>query len=113
MRIIFFFILCACIKANAQTVINYANATGTNCLFTSATNVPATVNGASSHASHLTTVGQINRNSVGNTLSFESNTNSGIKGSEYRIAYNFKQNYNYSIVVNAKGNNSLGGSLPI
>jgi hypothetical protein len=34
-------------------------------------------------------------------VSFQSNSSSGSAGSEYRIEYNFKQNYTYKIVVSA------------
>ena len=87
----------------AQTIINYQTWTGASgCnIFSSAVNVPATINGSNATIAHRSNIGQPAYSAAvvldcnaeldvnGNTI--------GYKGTEYRLTYNFKQGYNYKI----------------
>mgnify|MGYP003507549848 CR=1 FL=1 len=96
----------------AQTIINYQTWTGASgCnIFSSAVNVPATINGSNATIAHRSNIGQPAYSAAvvldcnaeldvnGNTI--------GYKGTEYRLTYNFKQGYNYKITINAACVNS-------
>lgn len=88
MKSLFFILLLITLKADAQTVIDYANLSGTTCIFTSTTDVAATINTVSGNVKHRVTVGQIDNGSTNGALVFYSNQ-TGLVGSEYRIEYNF------------------------
>lgn len=98
MRSIFILLFFFCLKASTQTVIDYASLSNANCVWTSDTNVPATIDGTTGNVKHRVPVGEVNS---GGLVYFLSNTSNSI-GSEYRIEYNFKQNHSYTIVVNAR-----------
>lgn len=103
MRILILLLCLLCLDLNAQTVIDYSNVSGTTCLFTTNTNVAATVNGSTNiTVVHRVTVGQVDKDATNGAVAFQGISNSsGTLGSEYRIEYDFKQNYTYSIVVSA------------
>ena len=102
----------------SQAIIDYQNwsgASGCN-IFSSLTNVPATIDGTNTTIAHLSVIGQpqysgssdkavllkcfdvIDNN--GNTTAF--------KGTEYSITFTFKQGYSYLITVNAACIDSSG-----
>lgn len=112
MRTITVFVaLLICIRTSAQTEISYSGLSGTNCIFTSNTSVAAT-NANNGEIIHRLTVGQVDNDATNHAVSFQSNNNSGTAGSEYRIEYNFKQNYTYKIVVSAFSIHSTNTSDP-
>ena len=87
------------------TVINYqtwAGASGCN-IFSSSPSVNGFV--------HQSTVGQPTYSTTNAAVDLDATTNgtSG-NGTEYRVAYNFKPGYSYSITVNAYGIYNSGGS---
>lgn len=83
MRILILLFSVFCLELNAQTVIDYSNASGTTCLFTSNTNVPATIDGNSGNVVHLVTVGQIDNDATNGALSLQSIiSSSGTLGSD-------------------------------
>lgn len=112
MKIIFIALFAVNLQANAQIVINYETWTGaTGCnSFSVATNVPATINGSSTTLSHLSTVGQPQYGTTNNDIDLAGNTSStgGYIGTEYRIAYNFKQGYSYAITINTRSISNSG-----
>ena len=112
-----FFILFLSIFYNnsvvAQTIINYQTWTGASgCnIFSSAINVPATINGSNGSIAHRSNIGQPTY-AGGIVLNCEAeldgNGNTiGYKGTEYGLTYNFfKQGYSYKININAAWFNS-------
>jgi hypothetical protein len=117
--IIFFLSLTLSFNLRAQTIIDYQTLAASGCnIFASSTAIPATTNGANVTLAHLTTIGtptysggtdkavvlqckaEIDAN--GNTI--------GYKGTEYRISFTFKQNYSYTIKVNAACITNSGSS---
>ncbi len=104
MRILFLVLSLIAIKVQAQTVINYQTWSGSSgCnIFSTTTNVPATLNGGATTVAHLSTVGQPAYSTNNGAVALDGNTSVPIPiGTEYRIAYQFKQGHSYQIVVNA------------
>lgn len=96
----------------AQTIINYQTWTGASgCnIFSSAVNVPATINGSNGTIAHRSNIGQPTYSTAvvldcNEELDVNGNT-IGYKGTEYRLTYNFKQGYSYKITINAACVNS-------
>ncbi|MBI1782537.1 MAG: hypothetical protein HYR66_14420 [Sphingobacteriales bacterium] len=94
----------------SQTIINYQNwsgASGCN-IFASSINVPAVINGTNGAMAHVSTTGQPQYSITNNAISMDCNVvvdqngnTTGYKGTEYKIAYNFKAMYSYQITINA------------
>lgn len=72
-------------------------------IFNSATNVPASINGATSTIEHQTLIGDARYNTSDQSVQLDNNygSASNIRGTKYRIAYNFKVGYRYIITVTA------------
>lgn len=97
-------ILLTSISGFSQTIINYETWTGASgCnIFSSATNVPATVNGNNSTIVHLTAIGQPVYDNTNKSVNLDSRINGGQnEGTEYRMTVNFLQGYSYKITVTA------------
>jgi hypothetical protein len=78
MRTLFILILLTSLSVHAQTVIDYANFTGNGCVFTTSTNVPATINGTSGNVKHQTSVGEVDYGSTTHVLYFQSNSTNSV-----------------------------------
>lgn len=91
----------------SQTVIDYSTSSTACNSFASVTNV--------SGIPLLSAIGQPTKDSNGEAISLLAKVvnSSDIKGTEYRITYNFKKGYSYKITVNAKRdpNPSSGGNV--
>ena len=114
---VLFVSLTCSLKLIGQTIIDYENWTGASGynIFYSATNTPtnnvdvsATMNGTTSTIAHRSTIGQPEYSTTNKAAYLrcyaivDGNGNTiGYKGTEYRIAFNFKSNFRYKIVINA------------
>jgi hypothetical protein len=88
----------------SQTIINYETWTGASgCnIFSSSTNVPATVNGSNTTIAHLTAIGQPTYDNVNKSVNIDSRINgSQNEGAEYRTTTTFKQGFSYVITITA------------
>lgn len=98
-------LLAVTIVSFSQTVINYQTWTGASgCnIFGTSTNVPATINGASTNISHLNAIGQPTYDNSNKSVNLASEIVNGSQnqGTEYRMTVNFKAGYSYNITVNA------------
>jgi hypothetical protein len=91
-------------KSIGQTIIDYQawNPSNPPCnIFANATNVPSSLNGNSITISHLTSVGQPVYNSSQGSVNITSKDSNGIRGTEFRISYDFLKGASYKITVNA------------
>ncbi len=81
-------------------------------IFAAGVNVPATIGGSSSIIFHGSTYGQPQYNTSVTTVELPVNyvDPSDTRGTQYRIAYNFKQGYSYQIVINAAEKTSTQGT---
>lgn len=89
-----------------NTVINYAgwNPTSPSCnLFGGGINVPATAGSTNTTIYHGTLYGQPQYNASLQKVELPVYyvNSSDTRGTQYRIAYNFKSGYSYTIIVNA------------
>ena len=88
----------------SQTIINYETWTGASgCnIFSSSTNVPATINGSNTTIAHLTAIGQPTYDNVNKSVNIISRISGGQnEGTEYRVTTTFKQGYSYAITITA------------
>lgn len=86
------FTICSTITFS-QTIINYQTWTGASgCnIFSSLTNVPATINGTIGNIAHLTAIGQPTYDNVNKSVNMVSEiiNSSQNQGTEYRTTVNF------------------------
>ncbi|MEO8820901.1 MAG: T9SS type A sorting domain-containing protein [Ginsengibacter sp.] len=89
----------------SQTIINYQTWTGASgCnIFSSSTNVPATINGSNGSIPHLTAIGQPTYDNIDKCVALDCNIINGSQnqGTEYTTTVNLKQGYSYKITINA------------
>lgn len=89
----------------SQTIINYQTWTGASgCnIFSSSTNVPATINGTNGTIPHLTAIGQPTYDNTDKCVKLDCNIINGSqnRGTEYTATVNLKQGYSYKITINA------------
>lgn len=114
----FLFTICSLffISAHGQNVtIDYQawNPASPPCnLFSSPTNVPATIDGSAGTIQHQTKIGQPEYSTSDKSVMLECNYNGGnpTEGTRYRLSYNFKKGYLYTITINAA--EEIGVSAP-
>jgi len=70
-------------------------------VFNTATNVPATINGTNGTIQHVTLIGDAKYSTTDQSVQLDNNyvSASDIRGTKYRIAYDFKVGYRYIITV--------------
>ena len=70
-------------------------------MFNTATNVPATINGTNSTIEHVTLIGDARYSTSDQSVQLDNRniSTSDIRGTKYRIAYNFKVGHRYIITV--------------
>lgn len=111
---IFLSILFAFNSFSQNVEINYQSWNPSNLpcnLFGTATNVPSTIGSTTGTIVHQTQIGQPTYSTTATAVELQAvyNSASDIRGTKYRIEYDFKANYTYYITVNAAASVSTVG----